>query len=367
MDLSTGIQKMSVVQQPSGKGMPCLKCKGICTGFEPCSWRKICKSCRCSQEDHSLCSDADDDRKIGRLLADSKYSNLTARVKGGDGVRIYKRNRMIITNPIVSRKDPTFDTITYEWAPPGLTQKLAIRYMELIPKEMQPVAGTEGAYYRRRQLIRQLPIYDQDPSHCYQLSESDRKVMEEFVKRYKSDALGVGEVALPGQASASKGEDKPQKTTAASNTEKAQEIAVAPNGTLGDSDKKKDYCCDHCSQSVPTDCPVIYAERAGYDRLWHPACFRCFKCNEPLVDLIYFWKNGAVLCGRHYCESERPRCAACDELIFSEDYQQSEGLTWHKEHFCCLECEQPLTGKSYILDKAKVVLCVACNKNTKCP
>lgn len=86
--------------------------------------RKICKSCKCSQEDHSLSSDAEDDRKIGRLLSESKYSTLTARVKGGDGVRIYKRNRMIITNPIVSRKDPTFDTITYEWAPPGLTQKL---------------------------------------------------------------------------------------------------------------------------------------------------------------------------------------------------------------------------------------------------
>lgn len=88
------------------------------------SHRKICKLCKCSQEDHSLSSDAEDDRKIGRLLSDSKYSSLTARVKGGDGVRIYKRNRMIITNPIVSRKDPTFDTVTYEWAPPGLTQKL---------------------------------------------------------------------------------------------------------------------------------------------------------------------------------------------------------------------------------------------------
>ena len=86
--------------------------------------RKICKSCKCSQEDHSLSSDVEDDRKIGRLLSDSKYATLTARVKGGDGIRIYKRNRMIITNPIVSRKDPTFDTITYEWAPPGLTQKL---------------------------------------------------------------------------------------------------------------------------------------------------------------------------------------------------------------------------------------------------
>jgi len=94
--------------------------------------RKICKSCKCSQEDHCLSSDVEDDRKIGRLLSDSKYATLTARVKGGDGVRIYKRNRMIITNPIVSRKDPTFDTITYEWAPPGLTQKL-VRGQQLVP------------------------------------------------------------------------------------------------------------------------------------------------------------------------------------------------------------------------------------------
>lgn len=94
--------------------------------------RKICKSCKCSQEDHCLSSDVEDDRKIGRLLSDSKYVTLTARVKGGDGVRIYKRNRMIITNPIVSRKDPTFDTITYEWAPPGLTQKL-VREQQLVP------------------------------------------------------------------------------------------------------------------------------------------------------------------------------------------------------------------------------------------
>ncbi|KFV07170.1 LIM and cysteine-rich domains protein 1, partial [Tauraco erythrolophus] len=210
--------QMSVSQPPSGRGVPCLRCRGTCTGFEPHSWRKICKSCKCSQEDHSLSSDVEDDRKIGRLLADSKYATLTARVKGGDGVRIYKRNRMIITNPIVSRKDPTFDTITYEWAPPGLTQKLAMQYMELIPKEMQPVAGTDGAYYRRRQLMRQLPLYDQDPSQCRGLAEGELKLMEEFVKKYKAEALGVGEVALPGQGGSGKEEGKPQdKSIAAGN------------------------------------------------------------------------------------------------------------------------------------------------------
>lgn len=163
-DLNPGVQKMSLGQQQSARGVACLRCKGMCSGFEPHSWRKICKSCKCSQEEHCLSSDLDDDRKIGRLLMDSKYATLTARVKGGDGIRIYKRNRMIMTNPIATGKDPTFDTITYEWAPPGVTQKLGLQYMELIPKERQPVTGTEGALYRRRQLMHQLPIYDQDPS-----------------------------------------------------------------------------------------------------------------------------------------------------------------------------------------------------------
>nr|XP_060622279.1 LIM and cysteine-rich domains protein 1 [Anolis sagrei ordinatus] len=357
MDLSSGIQKVSISQQPTGRGVPCLRCRGMCTGFEPHSWRKICKLCKCSQEDHSLSSDAEDDRKIGRLLSDSKYSSLTARVKGGDGARIYKRNRMIITNPIVSRKDPTFDTVTYEWAPPGLTQKLATQYMGLISKEMQPVAGTEGAYYRRRRLMKQLPIYDQDPSYCHGLAESEIKLMEDFVKKYKNDALGVGEVALPGQGGATKEGGKQSDKNITAGKE-----AISTNGTLSEAPKGQELFCDLCKQQLPMERPVVYADRAGYSHQWHPVCFVCSKCSEPLVDLIYFWNNGSIWCGRHYCETIKPRCAACDEIIFSDDYQQVEGLAVHKQHFTCLECETSLFGKPFILDGTKF-LCTTCSTN----
>lgn len=82
--------------------------------------------------------------------------------------------------------------------------------MELIPKELQPVAGTDGAFHRRRRLTRQLPLYDQDPAQCRGLAEGEQKLMEEFVKKYKAEALGVGEVALPGQGGGGKEEEKPQ-------------------------------------------------------------------------------------------------------------------------------------------------------------
>ncbi|XP_062843000.1 LIM and cysteine-rich domains protein 1 [Trichomycterus rosablanca] len=339
MDMISGMQKMSVGQPPAGRGAVCLTCKGICSGFQPHSWRKACTLCHCSQEDH-LSSDVDDDHKMGHLLADSKHAHLTAKVKGGDGLRIYKRNRMIVTNPVVSRKDPTFNTITYDWAPAGLTQKLAMQYIELLPEEMQPVAGTEGALYRRRQLMKQLPAYDHDPSKCHSLSEAEVKAMTQFVKSFKEDAMGVGEVALPGEGGKTGDKDDAGK-------QKSEKDQANPepttNGTLDEHCKKNEYHCSRCGQLAALDSLVVYAERAGYDRLWHPTCFVCAECGETLVDLVYFWKKETLLCGRHYCQSLRQRCAGCDELIFSETFHKhANGQVWHKEHFCCWQCGQSL-------------------------
>lgn len=85
---------------------------------------KACVTCGCSGADHPPGGDAEDDRRMGRLLTGSPCAHLTAKVKGGGGLRLYKRNRMIVTNPVVSRKDPTFNTTTYDWAPAGLNQTL---------------------------------------------------------------------------------------------------------------------------------------------------------------------------------------------------------------------------------------------------
>ncbi|XP_077088090.1 LIM and cysteine-rich domains protein 1 [Siphateles boraxobius] len=334
MDMIARDRKMLVGPLPAGKGAACQTCKEICSGFQPHSWRKACIQCHCGQEEHVSSSDSEDDRKVGRLLAESRYAHLTAKVKGGDGMRVYKRNHMIVTNPVVSRKDPTFNTVTYDWVPPGLTQKLAMQYMELLPEERRPVAGTEGSLYRHRQLFRQLPSYDHDPAYCHSLSEEELKAMAQFVKYYKEESLGVGEVALPGEkGTAEKIENTP---------EEQPDDERSTNGTA--QSPLSEYHCSGCGQRAALDRPVVYADRAGYTRLWHPTCFMCCECGEALVDLIYFWKEGALMCGRHYCQSIRPRCLGCDELIFSEMFfQEANGHVWHKEHLCCWLCGQSIT------------------------
>ncbi|XP_071983569.1 LIM and cysteine-rich domains protein 1 isoform X2 [Engystomops pustulosus] len=334
MELRTGTQ-MPMGQPGAERGPPCARCHGACTGFLPHSWRKSCGLCQCPWEDHALPTEVEEDHRIGQLLADTRYSGLTARVKGGEGARVYKRNRMIITNPITSRKDPTFLTVTYEWAPTGLNQKLAMRYMELIPKKLQPVAGTEGAQYRRLQLVKQLPAYDYNPQHCKGLrTEGEKAAMEAFVKQYKEDVMGVAEVALPCSTK------QDQNSTA-------------------EEDGKKDYLCEICQSLLPPDAPAVYADRAGYKKQWHPACFMCCQCREPLVNLIYFWKDNRLWCGRHYCDSERPRCTGCDEMIFSEHFPQYDGKSWHAEHFSCVRCEKSLMDEPFFLDS--LLLCGPCS------
>ena len=59
----------------------------------------------------------------------------------------------------------------------------------------------------------------------------------------------------------------------------------------------------------------VSAARSGPDKWWHPQCFSCSICKELLVDLIYFYANGRLYCGRHHAETLKPRCSACDEVF----------------------------------------------------
>ncbi len=72
--------------------------------------------------------------------------------------------------------------------------------------------------------------------------------------------------------------------------------------------------CANCNEKLQGGDVAIFADRAGPDKCWHPECFVCNTCNELLVDLIYFYKDGNIYCGRHYGELTRVRCAACDEV-----------------------------------------------------
>ncbi|XP_066504875.1 testin [Hoplias malabaricus] len=269
-----------------------------------------------------------------------------------------------VTPAAVPAKSSVVKAVTYEWAPRGVNQNLALRYMELLPPEQRPIAGTQGADYRKKQMAKQLPDHDQDPARCHELTPAEVKQMEQYVRKYKDEALGMGDLTLPeemGTPSGPAGAKGSQGLGAATAGDKAAVgkagIPAAP-GAIS-SGPAGSYTCHHCQKMMQRGDPAVYAERAGYNKLWHPACFVCCTCNELLVDMIYFWKKGQLYCGRHYGDSEKPRCGGCDELIFSNEYTQAEGQNWHLKHFCCFDCDCVLAGETYVMENDKPV-CKPC-------
>ncbi|NWZ29745.1 PRIC3 protein, partial [Asarcornis scutulata] len=112
-----------------------------------------------------------------------------------------------------------------------------------------------------------------------------------------------------------------------------------------------------CGRQIGGGDIAVFAARAGLGACWHPQCFQCSACRELLVDLIYFYQDGRVYCGRHHAETRRPRCQACDEIIFAPQCTEAEGRHWHVRHFCCFECEAPLGGRRYVMRRGRPYCC----------
>uniref|UniRef100_A0A3B3U5V7 Testin n=1 Tax=Poecilia latipinna TaxID=48699 RepID=A0A3B3U5V7_9TELE len=335
MEIEKEMKKVTLGHE-FGAGAACLKCKDKCEGFELHFWRKICRNCKCGLAEHDVSMNSEENKKVGKLFEDTKYTGLIAKLKT-DGIPSYQGNMVTITLPSPN---------TAYTVPP-----MAVRYIELLPPEKRPVAGTQGAAYRRHQMDRQLPEHDQDPSKCHELSPAEVKQMQQYVRKCKDEALGVGDVLLP--------EEMAQIQAGGAGA------AAAGSGVH---QKRTKISCHHCKKPMLLGEPAVYAERAGYDKLWHPACFVCCTCSELLVDMIYFWKKGKMYCGRHYGDSEKPRCGGCDELIFSNEYTQAEGQNWHLKHFCCFDCDCILAGETYVMENDKPICkpCYMKNYAVKC-
>ncbi|RZB40696.1 PET and/or LIM domain containing protein [Asbolus verrucosus] len=153
----------------AGAGAPCIKCESKCPGLDLHFWRKICKNCKCSKEDHDV---HDDDI----------YGWAQFQLLGSKPNRIKKK----IVLP--GKKDE----VELDWAPKGNTETID-RYLKTLSPESLPVKGSQAAQARKQLLQKQIPIHDIDPSLCHELTDSELVKMQDYIKHMKSSA-GVGQV-----------------------------------------------------------------------------------------------------------------------------------------------------------------------------
>ncbi|XP_071549330.1 prickle planar cell polarity protein 3-A isoform X2 [Panulirus ornatus] len=208
----------------------------------------------------------------------------------------------------------------YTWMPPGLTSEQIYDYMSCLPGHKVPRLGTPGEKARERQLMLQLPKQDLALAYTRHVEPQHHTSFRDFIAARNDIALDIGII-------------KPHIPSSIE--------------------------CRGCGGTVTKGSVAVVAPRFGEDIAWHPSCFTCATCTELLVDLVYCVWEDTIHCGRHYAEKLKPRCAACDELIFSGEYTKAMSKDWHSGHFCCWQCDETLTGQRYVL-KDDHPYCIKC-------
>ncbi|XP_020832143.1 prickle planar cell polarity protein 3 isoform X2 [Phascolarctos cinereus] len=271
-----------------GLGRPCNSCGDQCPGFLVHGWRKICQHCKCPREAHTGSGVPEDlEQLMARLISDFQRHSTSDESSG-----------------CASEE--------YTWVPPGLKPEQVDQFFSCLPEDKVPYVNSLGERYRVQQLLRQLPPHDSEAQYCAALEEEEEKELRLFSQKRRRENLGRGAVrAFP----------------------------VSITGAI----------CEQCGKQIGGGDLAVFASRAGHGTCWHPQCFLCATCGELLVDLIYFYQSGKIYCGRHHAECLRPRCQACDEIIFAAECTEAEGRHWHIQHFCCFDCEGPLGGQRYVM------------------
>uniref|UniRef100_A0A7E4UY03 Four and a half LIM domains protein 2 n=1 Tax=Panagrellus redivivus TaxID=6233 RepID=A0A7E4UY03_PANRE len=265
------------------------QCK--CFGFRPHQWRKVCVHCKCDRSEH----------EIGPNQVLSVYERL--------GIK--PTDEMAAVMKTSSRDTPGSVSHGYAWVPPGLTRVKVEEFFSQYPNHVIPRLNSLGEKYREKQLMIQLPRQDLSIAYCKHLrTPVERRIYEEFVNARNEISLDIGFVcpSLPKSAE-----------------------------------------CKKCRGVLEKGDIAVTASKMGEDAVWHPACFICATCEQLLVDLTYCAREDKIFCERHYAELHKPRCSACDELIFAGEYTKAMNKDWHSDHFCCWNCDTTLTGQRYIL------------------
>ncbi|KAK1898685.1 Prickle-like protein 2 [Dissostichus eleginoides] len=257
---------------------------------------KICVHCKCVREEHAVRGVPGQlEKMMTKLVSD------------------FQRHS-------ISDDDSGCASEEYAWVPPGLKPEQVYQYFSCLPEDRIPYVNSPGERYRIKQLLHQLPAHDSESQYCNTLDDEEKKELRVFSQQRKRENLGRGVVRL---------------------------FPLTMTGAI----------CQQCGRQICGGDIAVFASRAGQSGCWHPQCFRCHTCSELLVDLIYFFQEGNIYCGRHHAERLKPRCQACDEIILADECTEAEGRYWHMKHFCCFECEASLGGQRYIMRESRPYCC----------
>jgi len=96
--------------------------------------------------------------------------------------------------------------------------------------------------------------------------------------------------------------------------------------------------CTGCHQNIGLTEPSVTVASLGRD--WHVNCLNCHLCHNTIQN-EFRYKNGQPTCDFCYAEKLAPVCAGCNRPV-NDPQLKAMKLIWHPDCFSCDVCHEPL-------------------------
>nr|XP_012141676.1 PREDICTED: actin-binding LIM protein 2 isoform X3 [Megachile rotundata] len=122
-------------------------------------------------------------------------------------------------------------------------------------------------------------------------------------------------------------------------------IASESNGVKKDQEHKQKQLkrgktfCQSCKKKCSGE--VLRVQ----DKYFHIGCFKCAQCNASLAQGGFFAREGSYYCTKDYRERWGTKCAGCGEYVEGDVVTAGDKHAFHPNCFHCQRCRQPLLGQ----------------------
>ncbi|XP_012548522.2 leupaxin isoform X6 [Bombyx mori] len=110
--------------------------------------------------------------------------------------------------------------------------------------------------------------------------------------------------------------------------------------------------CAYCNGPILDKCVT------ALEKTWHTEHFFCAQCGQQFGEEGFHERDGKPYCRADYFDMFAPKCGGCNKPIM-ENYISALNTQWHPDCFVCKDCQNPVKGKSFYAMEGKPV-CPTC-------
>lgn len=126
---------------------------------------------------------------------------------------------------------------------------------------------------------------------------------------------------------------------------------VEENGFLYCEKDYELYFAPHCAKC---EAAIIGECVNALNKQYHPACFLCFQCKQPIGGTQFHLEDGNPYCENDWRQLYQTMCSSCNFPIEPGDkWVEALGNNYHSECFNCSTCQVNLEGQAFYAKSGK--------------